>query len=52
MVVPDENTLNEFSNIAKPLFQKIDKNTKRIKLLAQVRDSLLPKLVSGEVGVI
>jgi len=52
VVVPDENTLNEFSNIAKPLFQKIDKNTKRIKLLAQVRDSLLPKLVSGEVGVI
>jgi type I restriction enzyme S subunit len=35
--------------IAKPIFNKIEKNNTQIQTLQKLRDTLLPKLISGEV---
>ena len=50
-VVPSENRIIEFENLVKNNFQKIKSNTTQIKTLTQLRDTLLPKLMSGEVRV-
>jgi len=41
----------EFDNIIKPIFKSIENNTKEIQSLTQLRDTLLPKLMSGELRV-
>jgi type I restriction enzyme S subunit len=48
---PDETTLNKFSLAVDPLEEKREQNKKQIKTLENMRDTLLPKLVSGEVRV-
>lgn len=47
----NENILIEFEFQAKELFCKIAKNHKQIQTLEKLRDTLLPKLMSGEVRV-
>ncbi|MCX7768450.1 MAG: restriction endonuclease subunit S [Flavobacteriales bacterium] len=49
--VPTEDFLREFHNIVEPLFEKILSNTFQIRTLTQLRDTLLPKLMSGEIRV-
>ena len=49
MVLPDKNTLIKFSNSVKPLFNKMKSNTNEIQILTQLRDTLLPKLMSGQL---
>ena len=39
----------EFIKIAFPLFQSIRNNSVRIQTLTNIRDTLLPKLISGEI---
>lgn len=51
LTIPDENTLTEFSSIATPWLDKLLFNKKSIQTLTQIRDTLLPKLMSGEVTV-
>ena len=34
-----------------PIFEKIETNSRQIKSLEKMRDTLLPKLLSGEVRV-
>ena len=41
--------LKKFNNIVIPIFQSIEKNKDENKNLAQLRDTLLPKLMSGEL---
>jgi len=48
---PDNETLIKFNKIVKPWFAKIQANKKQIHTLEQLRDTLLPKLMSGEVRV-
>ncbi|MCH2699561.1 restriction endonuclease subunit S [Citrobacter freundii] len=48
---PDNNTLRKFNNIAEIHFNKIYKNNKQIITLEKLRDTLLPKLMIGEVRV-
>ena len=48
---PGEKRIIEFDLEVKPIFQKIDSNTSQIRSLTQTRDTLLPKLMSGEVMV-
>lgn len=50
MQIPDEKKLELFKVEVEPLFQKIKSNTQQIRTLTQLRDSLLPKLMSGEVS--
>ena len=47
----DENILKECHKVIEPLFDKIFNNQKQIHTLEQIRDTLLPKLMSGEVKV-
>ena len=42
---------DSFGKDAKPLFEKITFNHNQIRTLTQLRDTLLPKLMSGEVRV-
>jgi len=50
-LLPPENKLKEFSNYADNAWEKIDKNHIQINTLKELRDTLLPKLMSGEVRV-
>ncbi|WP_296883002.1 restriction endonuclease subunit S [uncultured Methanobrevibacter sp.] len=51
VVLPDENSLFEFENISKVFFDKIYINQNEIGSLTKLRDTLLPKLMSGEIDV-
>ncbi|MEZ5195776.1 MAG: restriction endonuclease subunit S [Bacteroidales bacterium] len=44
-----ENLISDFNFITEPLFQKINQNKIQISTLEKLRDTLLPKLMSGEV---
>jgi type I restriction enzyme, S subunit len=48
---PCDNKIREFDKEVEPMFQIIKSNTKQINTLTHLRDSLLPKLMSGEVRV-
>ena len=48
---PDETTLLKFQTVVEPIFTKLLKNAKQIQTLEKLRDTLLPKLMSGEVRV-
>ncbi|MEX2633656.1 MAG: restriction endonuclease subunit S [Balneolales bacterium] len=49
--VPKDENLNTFQNSVEPLFNKLLANTTEIRTLENLRDTLLPKLMSGEVLV-
>jgi type I restriction enzyme S subunit len=51
VIIPDINVVDMFNSIAKSIFEKMKENILQIRTLTQLRDSLLPKLMSGEVGV-
>lgn len=48
---PTANEIREFNCLVKPMFEKIVSRTYENALLAEMRDSLLPKLMSGELDV-
>ena len=48
---PPENLLQQFERNAASLFDAILSNVNESRSLAQVRDTLLPKLISGELRV-
>lgn len=49
--VPDAGSLDAFMKIATPLFALIDANKSEMAELAELRDALLPKLMSGEIDI-
>ena len=49
--VPDDELITSFQSLINPVFQKIRLNTLEIQTLEKLRDTLLPKLMSGEVRV-
>ena len=48
---PDDKLMERFRAIAEPMFTRIGKLDMQIKRLAEARDRLLPKLMSGEIEV-
>lgn len=46
-----EEYIKEFNELIDPIFNKILKNKEQIRILENLRDTLLPKLMSGEVRV-
>jgi type I restriction enzyme S subunit len=50
-IVPPPNKIKVFVDTVEPLYQKIVVNLKESRTLASLRDSLLPKLMRGEVRV-
>ena len=51
VLIPSTKELEEMTLETEPLIEKIIANNKQIKLLVNLRDTLLPKLMSGEVIV-
>lgn len=51
IMLPDIKVIETFDKIAKTLFDQINNNEKEIKNLSQIRDSLLPRLMSGKIRV-
>jgi len=49
VVVPSEQALAAYEGLVRPLYNRIVANTKESASLAQTRDLLLPKLMSGEI---
>lgn len=49
VIVPTESVLRAFDAVAKPLYQRIAQNERESRTLAQTRNLLLPKLMSGEI---
>ena len=50
-IIPDDESLQEFANFCEPLFQQQRTLEAENRSLAALRDSLLPKLMSGELDV-
>ena len=50
-VIPPEKIAQEFDSIITPHLEKIRNNLIESRTLAQIRDALLPKLMSGEIQV-
>ncbi|MDV0445536.1 hypothetical protein MmiAt1_11190 [Methanimicrococcus sp. At1] len=51
ILIPSANVLKEFKTICEPIFDQIEKNELEKQNLIKLRDSLLPKLMSGELSV-
>ncbi|HOQ04918.1 MAG TPA: restriction endonuclease subunit S [Anaerohalosphaeraceae bacterium] len=51
ILLPDRLKMVVFNQTIKPVFEKIFKNCKQIQTLSKLRDTLLPKLMKGEIRV-
>lgn len=51
LVVPPCELIQRFEAIIQPTFKKMELNEKESETLAEIRDTLLPKLISGQVRV-
>ena len=51
IVIPSENALLEIDSILQPLFSEIRNRKAEIRTLTELRDSLLTKLMSGELDI-
>ena len=51
LCIPDPETLKCFESIVGPMYRTMQHNTEESKELATVRDTLLPRLMSGELDV-
>ncbi len=49
ITIPTDNAVDRFQTEVKPIDDKIITNCKQIHILEKLRDTLLPKLMSGEV---
>ena len=51
ILMPKNEVIFEFSKLMKPVFENIKKNQQEITHLTNLRNTLLPKLMSGEIDV-
>ncbi len=51
ILVPIDEVMNRFTKIAQRLHEQVVTNLRQIETLAAMRDSLLPRLLSGEIRV-
>ena len=51
LYIPDNETLSTFEEIVSPMYSQMQENKKQSKKLADLRDTLLPRLMSGELDV-
>lgn len=51
LAIPDNKLLSGYVRVAEPTFKAIDNNIFEIRELAKLRDTLLPKLISGEIRI-
>lgn len=51
ILLPNYDTMQSFTNVVSPLFNSIWHNQEENQILSQLRDTLLPRLMSGEIDV-
>lgn len=51
IVIPGKSVFDRFHSIAEPILKDIAQNVQASSTLSQIRDALLPKLMSGEIEV-
>ena len=51
VVTPTASVMKSFDRLARPLYERLVECERQSRLLAVLRDSLLPKLISGELRV-
>ncbi len=52
ITIPPRSLVDKFQNEAKPIDDKVIENTMQILTIEKLRDTLLPKLISGKVRII
>ena len=50
-IMPEESELKDFHSVISPMFAQIKANQRENLRLSELRDTLLPKLMSGEIDV-
>ncbi len=50
LTIPSKEKIKEFGKLVNPFFEKILENSNQIRTLTQLRDSLLPKLMNGQMS--
>jgi type I restriction enzyme S subunit len=51
IIVPNEAEINVFENTIAPFLERIFKNEMEIRILTQIRDCILPKLMTGKIEI-
>ena len=51
LAIPDKDTLAKFENLISPAYLAMEENNRQSKKLSAIRDTLLPKLMAGEIDV-
>ncbi|HEY5779993.1 MAG TPA: hypothetical protein VIT00_14720 [Terrimicrobiaceae bacterium] len=51
VVIPSPALIQAFTKMATPMFDRINRNTEQSRTLATLRDTLLPKLLSGALSL-
>ncbi|HEU5407212.1 MAG TPA: restriction endonuclease subunit S, partial [Nitrospira sp.] len=51
IITPSVDVMEEFERLARPLYERIAENVRESNMLVILRDTLLPKLLSGEISV-
>lgn len=51
VLVPSRTVISEYTRIASAIYEKISQSTIESRQLTEIRDALLPKLMSGEISV-
>lgn len=51
LVCPPINILSHYESICRPIFESVVKNRVRIATLSSIRDTLLPRLISGQLSL-
>jgi len=51
VLIPDSKIEKQFQEVIKPIFEKLKTNSQEIETLTQIRDSLLPKLMTGKIEI-
>ena len=50
-IIPDEESLSKFNDFCNPIFKKQEDLEHENSILSKIRDTLLPKLMNGEIDV-
>lgn len=51
IILPEKSILNSYENLSRSLFERVDSNNNENENLIKIRDTLLPKLMSGEIRI-
>jgi type I restriction enzyme, S subunit len=51
LLIPEKSVMQNWNKIIKTVYGKVKNNNSQIQTLKKNRDTLLPKLISGEIRV-